>query len=66
MKERAKKWLIHNSRLLTESAAKKEVLLIMKTDYASDIEEDLIDLLFKLEEITSVRKSEEGIVVCFN
>ena len=60
-----KKWLIHNSRLLTESVAKREALLIKKTEYASELEEEIIHLLFKLEEITSVRKSEEGIVVCF-
>ena len=65
MKQRALRWIIKHSRIIVEAAKEKEPLLIMKSEYDSAIESELINLLFMVNEIVSVRKSTTGIIITF-
>lgn len=65
MRERALKWIIKHSRIIVNAAKDGEPLLIMKSEYDPAIENELINLLFFVNEIVSVRKSPAGIYLTF-
>ena len=65
IKQRALRWIIKHSRIIVDAAQKKEPLLIMKSEYDPVIESELINLLFFVNEIVSVRKSAAGIFITF-
>lgn len=65
MKQRALRWIIKHSRKIVEAAKRREPLLIKESEYDPAIEPELINLLFLVNEIASVRKEAAGIVVTF-
>lgn len=62
-KERARNWIIRRSRLIVEEMGNKEEILLSNKTYAPDIESDLMSYFFMIDSISTVIKTDKGIII---
>lgn len=62
-KERARNWIIRRSRFIIEELSRNEELTLSNSSYAPDIESDLMDYFFRVDSISTVIKTEDGIIL---